>query len=302
MVDLRQVRLAEGDKVDAEGLARLAASQSGVVSAAQLHDHGLRRAAISRWVAAGRIHRIHRHVYALGHTALSIDGRLRAALLYAGIGAVLSHTTAAWAWQLIASEPKTIHVTVPGRRRSLPGVRIHHSRHVDATDCRGFQVSSVARTVVDMAGMLSARQLRRALAEADYRGLLDLGEVSEALHRGREGSRVLRQALANHLPKLAETLSVLEERFLELCESASLPMPEVNARVGCMRIDALWRDQQLAVELDGAAAHGRWPAIQRDRERELALRAAGFQVVRYTWDQVTGQPDGVIADLRRLLR
>ncbi len=78
-------------------------------------------------------------------------------------------------------------------------------------------------------------------------------------------------------------------------------MPEVNARVGRMRVDALWRDAGLAVELDGAAAHGGWAAIQRDRDREVALRAMGFQVVRYTWQQITAQRETVAADLRRLL-
>ena len=103
------------------------------------------------------------------------------------------------------------------------------------------------------------------------------------------------------MPELARTLSALEERFLELCESAGHPLPEVNAKVGRMRIDALWRAQGLAVELDGAAAHGGWAAIKRDRHRELALRAAGYRVVRYSWEQVTKRPDEVAADLRRLL-
>jgi len=98
------------------------------------------------------------------------------------------------------------------------------------------------------------------------------------------------------------TLSELEERFLELCESAGLPMPEVNARIGQMRVDAVWRDQGLAVELDGGPAHAGLAAMKRDRQRELALRGLGFRVVRYTWEQITQRPDPVIADLRRLLQ
>jgi very-short-patch-repair endonuclease len=103
------------------------------------------------------------------------------------------------------------------------------------------------------------------------------------------------------MPELAETLSHLEECFLELCESEGLRLPEVNARVGRMRVDALWRDARLAVELDGSAAHGGWAAINRDRQRELALRAEGFRVVRYTWNQVARTPDDVVTDLKRLL-
>ncbi len=101
--------------------------------------------------------------------------------------------------------------------------------------------------------------------------------------------------------ELAATLSELERRFLELCEAADVPLPEVNGRIGRMRVDAVWRTVGLAVELDGSAAHSHWAASKRDQQRELALRARGFQVIRYTWEQVTRRPDAVIADLRRLL-
>ena len=162
-------------------------------------------------------------------------------------------------------------------------------------------MTSRGRTLVDLGSMLTAGQLRRALAEADYRGLLDPRDVERALRRGRPGSRSARVALQNHMPELAQTLSVLEDRFLDLCECARIRLPEVNARVGDMRVDALWREERIAVELDGAAAHGGWAAIKRDRQREMALRNRGFQVIRYTWEQVTNGRQEVIADLHRLL-
>jgi predicted transcriptional regulator of viral defense system len=286
----------------AEGLGRLAERQHGVVSRAQLHSQGVAGSAITRWLTAGRLHRIHPHVYALGHRAISLEGQLCAALLYAGGGAVLSHTTAAWIWSLVDAEPRQIHLVARDRRRSLPGVRVHRRRLVERADCRGFPVTSVARTLLDLAGTLSFRQLRRAMAEADYRGLLDPNEIAAVLGRGRSGSRALRRALDTHLPELAQTLSVLEERFVELCETAGLPLPEVNASVGSMRVDALWPDQRVAVELDGGDAHGSWAQIKRDRQRELALRAKGLQVVRYTWEQIKTRPDEIAADLWRLLR
>jgi hypothetical protein len=257
---------------------------------------------VARWLTAGRLHRLHRRVFALGHTAISIEGRLSAAILYAGEGAVLSHTTAAWVWRLIDAEPRRIHLTTPGRRRSLPDVRVHHSRRVDPTDCRGVPVTSISRTLVDVGSMLGSRQLRRAVAEADYRGLLDLRDLEDALRRGRPGSKSLRAVLRSHMPQLAQTLSRLEERFLELCETADLPLPEVNARVGRMRVDALWREQGVTVELDGGPAHAGAAAMKRDRNRELALRSLGFLVARYTWEQVSDRSGEVAADLRRLLR
>ncbi len=289
-------------EVDAERLDALVAGQHGVVNRQQLRDHGLSDTMVARWLQAGRLHPLHRRVFAVGHTAVSIEGRLTAALLYAGPRAALSHTTAAWAWSLIDAEPTRIHLTVAGRRRSLPEVRVHHSREVAAFHCQGFPVTSVPRTLVDIAAMLGRRQLGRALAEADYRGLLNGAEVETALRRGRPGSRALRRALDRHMPQLAEALSVLEERFLELCQSAGIPLPEVNARVGGMRVDALWTERRVAVELDGGPAHGGAAAMKRDRERELALRSMRFQVVRYTWEQVTRRPRDVVEDLRRLLR
>src|SRR5215208_401293 len=268
MPKLRQIRLAQRDKIDAEVLVRLAEGQCGVLSSLQLQAAGLTRAAISRWTKAGRLHRIHPHVYALGHAALSLRGRLWAAVLYAGPDAVLSNTTAAWLWGLIDVEPTRIHLTVPGRRPSLPDVRIHHSRQVERGERQALPVTTVARTLLDLAAMVTPRQLRRALAEADYRGLLDSREVVSTLGRGRPGSSALGEALRRHMPQLAESLSILEERFLELCESAGLPLPEVNAKVGHMRVDALWRGAGVAVELDGGPAHGGIAAMKRDRDRE----------------------------------
>jgi very-short-patch-repair endonuclease len=279
----------------------LAEDQHGVLSAAQLQGTGLTRSAISRWSTAGRLRRLHRGVYALGHSALSIEGRLHAALLYAGPGAVLSHTTAAWLWQIIETAPGRIHVTVHSRRSSLLEVCLHQSIEPAPHRCRGFPVTPVARTLLEIASMLTPRQLRRALAEADYRGLLDPGDLRAVIGRGRSGSAALRSALRSHLPALAETRSVLEERFLELCEQAHLPQPEVNARIGRMTVDAVWHEAKVVAELDGGPAHAGPAAMKRDRQRDLALRALGYTVVRYTWEQITERPEQVIADLTALL-
>jgi very-short-patch-repair endonuclease/predicted transcriptional regulator of viral defense system len=288
-------------KADAEAVGRLAEGQHGVISRRQLLACGLSSTMVARWLDAGRLIRLHPHVYALGHSVLTIRGRLNAALLYGGDQAALSHTTAAWVWSLIDAEPSRIHLTTPGRLSSLPDVRVHRTRELIAMSCRGHRVTSVARTLLDLGGMVRFSELRRALAEADFRGLLEPAELRSVLKKGRRGSRALRAALDIHLPQLAKTLSVLEERFLELCEMAGLPVPEANAPVGGMMVDALWREQRLIVELDGAAAHGGWSQVSRDRERELALRRLGFRVVRYTWHQVANQPTDVAVDLRREL-
>ena len=257
--------------------------------------------AISRWASGGRLHPVHPGVYALGHSSLPIFGRLLAALLYAGPEAALSHTTAGWLWSLIDTEPTRIHLTVPGRRLSLPAVCVHHTRRLEATRHRGLPLTPVARTLRDLAATLPYAQLRRALAEADYRRLLVPRDVERVLGRGRPGSAALRRALDAHLPALARTRSVLEERFLALCVSADLPLPEVNAAVCGLEVDAVWRKQRVVAELDGHRAHALVAAAERDRDRELALRSGGYRVLRYTWQQITGCPGRVAADMRAAL-
>jgi very-short-patch-repair endonuclease len=301
MEPLRQSMSDSRTQLDAERLEALARRQHGVVSRRQLRELGLSDTMVARWLDAGRLHRLHRQVFAVGHTALSIDGRLHAALLYAGPEAVLSHTTAAWLWRLIDAEPKRVHLTALGRRSSLPGVRVHHSRQVAPFHCRGFRVTSVARTLLDLAWVLPPRQIRRALAEAEFRKLLRPAEVLAETGSGRRGSRALKDALQTYLPQLAQTLSLLEQRFLELCQRFEFPIPEVNRRAGLMRVDAIWPDRLLAVEVDGGDAHTSWAQINRDRDREIALRARGYRIVRYGWMQVTQRPEEVADDLRRLL-
>ncbi len=122
------------------------------------------------------------------------------------------------------------------------------------------------------------------------------------LRRGRPGSAKLREALESHRPDLALTRSQLERAFFALCESAGLPLPEINARHGRMTVDATWRHERVIVELDGYRGHRTRAQIERDRRRELRLRAAGYTVVRYRWSQIMHESDLVIADLVALLR
>jgi hypothetical protein len=224
-----------------------------------------------------------------------------AALLHVGDGSVLSHATAAWWWGLIADEPPIIHVSTPGRTRSTFGVKVHRRCRFETTRHRRFPVTTVAQTLLDLAASESVQAVRQVLAEADYRRLLNVTAVTTLIGQGRPGSVTLRQALARHLPRLAFTRSDLEKRFIRLCEESGLPLPELNGRVSRMRIDALWREQKLAVELDGHEGHRSKAQSERDRRRELRLRGYGFTVVRYTSSQVFDEPDPVAEDLTLLL-
>jgi very-short-patch-repair endonuclease len=280
-------------------VAALAERQWGVVTSAQLVEIGLGHTGISRWIDERRLHRIHPGVYAVGHLALGIEARLAAALFYAGPGAALSHVTAAWWWGMLHTDPRRLHVCVPGRRRSLRSVRVHTRKHQERSRHKRLPLTPPAQTLLDIAGVVRFMELRRALAEAEYRRLATLAEVEAVLGRGRPGSAALRAALECHLPQLARTRSRMEEKFVLLCERHCLTPPAVNARIAGWTVDAVWFDLRLAVELDSHAAHATPAAMEEDRRRDLELRAAGYTVLRYTWRQVTEEGDLVIADLRR---
>jgi predicted transcriptional regulator of viral defense system len=282
-------------------VAEIAAAQAGVIERAQLIACGVGGSTISRWVERGLLRRVHPRVYTTESAALSTVGRLRAALLYAGRGSALSHQTACWWHELVDAHPETIHVRTPHNRPSLPYIRLHRAPSAEAIELRGLPVVPVADALLDVAAVLPRRAVRRALAEADFRGVLDLRAIDEAARRGRPGSAALRAALADHLPELARTRSPLEDEFLLLVERAGMPFPEVNVVVHGHEVDCLWRAERVVVELDGVAAHGSAARVNTDRRRDLGLRAARYRVRRYSWRQVTREPAAVAADLRAAL-
>ena len=289
------------DKKGTLRAAEVAGQQWGVIGSRQLEACGVTRATASRWRSDGRLHLLHPAVFALGHLSLPIEGRMLAALLHAGSTAVLSHRTAAWWWGLVDDEPRAIEVSSTGRSRSRDGVIVHRRRHLDATRHRRFPITTLAQTFLDLAATQPLITVRRALAEADYAEVFDPVAVAAIAGRGKPGSSRLRLALRTHQPRLAHTRSEFERAFLAICESAGLPLPEFNERVGGWTADALWRHQRLVVELDGYGNHHTPGQIQRDRRKDLALRAAGFVVLRYTWEQLHEERDLVIADVRAAL-
>jgi uncharacterized protein DUF559 len=277
--------------------ADLADDQWGVIGLGQLRACGVARSTASRWRANKRLHLVHPAVYAFGHRSIPIEGHLVAALLYAGRDAVLSHATAAWWWGLVPDPPGTIELSAPRRVAPSEGVVVHHRSQIDRTRHRRFPITSVAQTLLDYAAEAELLAVRKVLAQADYLRLLDVHAVERAFGQGRPGTAKLRDALARYRPSLARTRSWLEAAFLPLCEAAGIPLPEVNVRVAGWTVDALWREQRLIVELDGYDNHSTRAQMQRDRQKDLELRAAGFIVIRYAWHQIVERPDLVAADL-----
>lgn len=282
-------------------VARLASRQSGRVARRQLVLLGISDIQIRNWQRGAYLDRRLPGVYAVGHAAPSITADLTAALLYAGPGAMLTSATGVWWLGLRDHRPDATQISTPRRCRSLPGIEIRDRRELTRIWHHELPVAPVGALFLDYARTAPVQDLRRALAQAEYHGYLDLEILTPLLGEGRAGTRALREAIKQHDPRLARTRSDLEAAFLALCRAHSLPAPEVNVTVEGHLVDALWREQRVIVELDGAANHRHWGQIQRDRARELALRAAGYIVLRYVWAQVTGQPHAVVQDVRRAL-
>ena len=262
---------------------RIAGRQHGVVTATQLADAGIDKDGIAWRVRTGRLHRLHRGVYAVGHRSLSWRGRWLAAVLAAGDGAVLSHTSAAALWQFLRPIPGPVHVTLGAavRRKQRPGLRIHHSRTLASshvTRRHGIALTTPARTIEDIRSAVEPYLFRRALRQAELAG-----------HR------------VPHLGAVKRTRSDLELLFLALCEDHGLPRPLVNHRVHGHLVDFFFADHRLAVETDSWEYHRGSVALEDDHVRDLELRAHRIEVRRYTGDQLEGAPDAVAADLRAVL-
>ncbi len=290
------------------GIAVLAGAQHGVVSRRQLFVLGLGRGAIFHRLARGRLHEVHSGVYAAGHRLLSDQGRWMAAVLAGPPGTVLSHRSAAALWEIRPHRGGRAEVTHRRQIHGSPGVLPHRALLPadEITRVDGIPVTTVARTILDLAAVLDCAGVERALNEAEVRRLG--GDLSLARlvgrYPGRRGVACVRRLLLERAPS-ALTRSELEERFLALIRDHGLPRPLVNAGLFAggrwYEADCVWREQRLVVELDGRAFHATTSAFERDRARDRALQVAGWRVVRVTWRQLDSEPEAVVADLRRLL-
>lgn len=293
-------------------MAALAAAQFGVISLAQLRALGLSERGVRNAVAAGRLHRVHRGVYAVGRADLTSEGHWMAAILTCGEGAVLSYVTAAAHFGIRPSAASQIDVTIPRAapvsRRKL---RVH--RHPDLTSAdvtthEGLPVTNVSRTLLDLASILRRSEVARACDQAAILRLYDQREMDDVLlrSRGRKGVRLLRQVLAEGDLGENVPMSPLEEGFLSLVLEAGLPKPGINRwlRLGdhYLRVDFIWYEDRLVVETDGARYHSTGFARLRDQERDCLLDNYGWNHARFDWNDVFGHPSRTVNEVRRLRR
>lgn len=295
--------VAEGDPL----VARIASRQWGIVSRAQLLAAGLTPDAIALRLRRGRLHSVHRGVYAVGHSYLAPLARERAALLACGEGALLSHRSAAALWAFVAPGRGPIDVTVVGRERTVrPGIRAHRARALapeDGTLRRGLALTAPARTLLDLAEVATSQEeVEEAVGKARVArwvtpaSLLAYANAATGHHGARTLKAVVSQAAAEGF-----TRSKAERKLLALLRAARLPMPVTNAVLFGRERDAVWRVQRVVVEFDGWAVHSGRHAFEHDRLRVGELAAHGWRTVPVTWCQLTESPYMVVARLSAAL-
>ncbi|MFI5038908.1 MAG: DUF559 domain-containing protein [Solirubrobacterales bacterium] len=306
VLGLRHVFPASGPRD--RRIAAIAGLQRGFVSRSQLLAAGIERGAIDRMLANGRLLQAHRGVYSVGHATVQPLGRETAALLAIGPKALLSHQSAAFVWGIARAraDDVPVDVLVPAShvRRRL-GIVAHRTTRLHRSEvriCQGLPVTSPARTLRDIAGTVTMRELERAVDEALIRRLVRLQQLRDAVARdkGRRGGPIL-AALLEHRHNPTITRSQAEERMLEIIRAGGLPEPETNVRLNGYEVDFLWREQRLIVEIDGYAYHSSRSAFERDRAKDGTMAATGYLVLRFTWLQMEHERYVVVVRLAQAL-
>lgn len=297
-----------------EALAQLATRQYGVISTKQLLGLGYSLDATSDAFLGARLHRLHQGVYAVGHRRLTWHGRCWAAVLGAEANetdevvwpAVASHGSAAYLWGLWRYAPERIDVTAPIRRRAKREFVVHFSSILapeDRSERQGIPVTSVPRTLMDLAIRVRPERLDRLLERAEELGLFDLHALEDVLDRagGHRGRGRLRRALALYQPDPTFTRSRFEKLFRRHVRRAGIADPSMNFNAHGYELDAYWPDLRFAVELDLFETHGSRAAFERDRLRQEELKLVGIEMIQITRPRLLREPDAVLRNLAALL-
>jgi very-short-patch-repair endonuclease len=281
-------------------ISQIAQQQRGRVARRQLLAAGIRGDTVTRLAARGQLHREHLGVYAVGHPAEGPLTRETSALLACRPGTVLSHLSAASLWNLTPERDGPIEVTIAGRGTANPrGVKVHRTRRLHRTEVRirkGLPVTSPARTLLDIAEGLPERATERALDEGLTSNTVRLTQIRDVIARnpGRRGAAILKRLLDQRTGSTVSR-SEAEEQMWKLLKAARLPQPEMNAPLLGYTADFLWREYKLVLEVDGYQFHSTKSAFERDRRKDATFKAAGWDVIRVSRNQVFHEPYAVIA-------
>lgn len=275
-------------------VAETAARQRGVVTTADLLAAGLTRDAIRHRIRTGRLHRLHRGVFAVGFLADIPFAAETAALLACGPQSTAGHRSSAAVLKLLPAPPVPEIIVPHTQRIERAGVVIYRSSTLTRADVwirDGLRITSPRRTLHDLARTATPEELERAINEAHALRLISPGHLD--ITPNRPGAARLRSAARQNAD--GYTQSEAERLLRRLAKQAGLPDPETNVWVAGVRVDAVWPDHRVVVEIDGAATHAH--QLDRDHRNAARLRAAGYDVLRFTWHMLTQSPQVVVAQI-----
>lgn len=278
----------------------IAERQGGRLHYRQLIWAGLSPRSVANWTKRGIITRTRPQVYALGYVRTDLVALIWEAILYAGPRASLTGASGSHRCELIRDLPRSIIVATPRRCASLPGIVVHQGRAHGRIIVQGIPVAPVPELMITLAAGGDFDQVRFALGNLEFRRQLDIEALLAHCTRGRAGSALLRQALAQRLPQLARTRSPLEIAFLILLEAHHLPLPRVNVWVHGVLVDAYWPELGLVVELDGTGNHETAAQKRRDANSMNTLKRHGLTVARFDWWDVRTRQAVTLARLNEL--
>jgi very-short-patch-repair endonuclease len=289
-----------------EKIATIAKLQRGLVSRAQMVAAGISDDAVDRLSRKSHLHRRHRGVYAVGHTAPAPLADETAALLACGDHAVLSHYTAALVHRLIPRGDGQIHVTIRGRHGPSPsGVKVHRTRSLSRGDVRPTQrlpVTSPLRTVFDLAATADLAIAERAAEEALTQRMLSEAQLRKRVaDLNSRGRRTRVRAMLDAFKEPGITKSKAERRFRSLLRAAQLPQPQTNVWLHGYSVDCYWPELGIVVEVQGYRFHSGRRAFERDTRKAAKLTAAGLGVSYVTWLQMENEPFAVVGRVAQTL-
>ena len=294
-------------------LAGQAARQHGLFLQVQAQGYGLSRKQVRGLVGSGWCERVCRDVYRVRAAPRTVEQKLLIAVWRAGPDSVASHRSAAYLWGVAGFGGRDLEVTRPrGRSQRTEFGTIHGSLQLPASHVgtrAGVPVTTAARTAFDLAGVISPKQLEQVVDDLIHRRVCTAAQMQHVFfalaRRGRRGTVAMRDRLeaigAGYVPPASE----LERRGRRLIDESDLPPPRVEVHLGGAdwigRVDLLWERERVVVELDGDRFHGSRLQRDADRQRDNALMAAGWRVLRITWDDLVDRPEGVVAWIRDAL-
>jgi predicted transcriptional regulator of viral defense system len=295
------LRPSSQEAVD-RAIAAVAEKQWGNITWRQLLDLGLTKQEVSYRVKIGRLYRVFRGVYSVGHPPTTPHQRASAAVLACGPGAALSNDSAMTLWGYWRQWDTPLHVTVVGDRRTK-GIRVHRSttlRRQDVTVQLGIRVTTPARTLIDMSPRLKDEAFKRAVNNALHSPWLTEDQLAETLGRHPNLAATKRIArLIGH--EGTPTRSGWEDDFPKFCADHGLPAPIMGQPLHGYILDALFPEERVIVELDGWEFHKDKIAFEDDRERDAEMLAHGYVTVRMTWERIHGRPKREARRLRTIL-